>query len=74
MKPGASLKIYICLWHLPVTEWNRLQHALHGNGALDGEDFGGLFDNEDFDRLGDIANEELLELEILLGARCEACR
>ena len=27
-----------CLWCLPVRLWNRLQHAIHGNGSHDEED------------------------------------
>ena len=31
---AASMLLHVvCLWHLPVTAWNKLQHALHGNGV-----------------------------------------
>ena len=54
-----------CLWHMPVAEWNRLQHAIYGNGSNhDGEplDFG----DEDFDHLGDVDADEMIELEVFV--------
>ena len=52
---------HVCLWHIPIAEWSRLQHMLHGNGAVvreakeaDAEDGLGLDGTED----------DMLELDV----------
>ncbi len=59
------------IWSLPITEWNRLMHALHGNTAAAAG--GGLMVgldadyDDDLEGLGELEHDERYELEVSVG-------
>ncbi len=61
-----------CLRHIRIAEWNRQQHALHGNGAAAEKPFDPDLNDDEIRDICRVEEDEMLELEVLIEGQTRA--